>query len=72
MKRAAANAIIDALPEMVRKVYFAGAESEDMIRDVEGMLDVFGDPYLNRHFVFAVVEVLVVRLFPEMGVNAAR
>ncbi|GAB7345051.1 hypothetical protein MBLNU457_3464t1 [Dothideomycetes sp. NU457] len=72
MKRAAANAIIDALPEMVRKVYFAGAERSDMISDVEAMLDVFGDSYLNRHFVFAVVEVLVVRLFPEMSVGAGR
>lgn len=72
MKHAAANAIIDALPEMVRKVYFAGAERADMVDDVEGILDVFGDAYLNRHFVFAVVEVLVVRLFPEMGVTAGR
>jgi len=57
---------------MVRKVYSAGAERGDMISDVEGTLDVFGDAYLNRHFVFAIVEVLVVRLFPEMGVDAGR
>jgi len=69
MRLAAANAIIDALPEMVMSVYFAGAARDDMVRDVQGILDVFSDAYLNRHFVFAVVEVIVVRLFPEMGVD---
>jgi len=69
MRLAAANAIIDAIPEMARRVYFAGAQREDMIKDVQSILDVFGDAYLNRHFVFAVVEVIVVRLFPEMGVD---
>jgi len=37
----------------------------------EEILDVFADAYCNRHFVFAVVEGVVCRVFPEMGMNTS-
>lgn len=37
---------------------------------VERGLDVFGDRYLNKHLVFAVLECLVVRVMPELGVES--
>jgi len=30
-------------------------------------LDVFGDAYLNKHLLYAIVELLLVRLVPEVG-----
>lgn len=33
------------------------------------VLNLFSDGYLNKHFLFAVVEVVVCRLFPEMAGN---
>lgn len=31
------------------------------------MLAVFGDAYCNKHVVYAVVELVLVRLLPELG-----
>ena len=31
------------------------------------MLDMFGDSYLNKHLLYGVVELIVVRLLPELG-----
>jgi len=37
-------------------------------REVEReVLDVWGDAYLNRHLAYAIVELVVVRVVPEMG-----
>jgi hypothetical protein len=31
------------------------------------MLEVFGDAYLNKHLIIGVVDLVVVRLFPELA-----
>lgn len=38
-----------------------------MIRQVEEILDVFGDAYLNKHLVYNILELVIVRLVPELG-----
>ena len=38
-----------------------------MVRQVEEILDVFGDSYLNRHLVYNILELVIVRLVPELG-----
>ncbi|KAF2139623.1 uncharacterized protein K452DRAFT_204712, partial [Aplosporella prunicola CBS 121167] len=43
-----------------------GADAEAMQADVEALLDVFGDAYLNKHLVFGIVELVVARLMPEL------
>lgn len=40
---------------------------EDMIGQIEEMLDVFGDAYMNKHLVYSILELVFVRLIPEMG-----
>ena len=44
-------------------------QSDDDVqrRQVERLLDVLGDPYLNKHLVFGLIELVVVRLLPELG-----
>ena len=42
---------------------------EKMVAEVEGILDVFGDSYMNKHLVFGIVELVLVRLVPELGEN---
>jgi hypothetical protein len=34
---------------------------------VEQVLDVFGDSYCNKHLLYGVVELITVRLIPEMA-----
>ncbi|KAL1632356.1 hypothetical protein SLS56_003771 [Neofusicoccum ribis] len=36
-------------------------------KEVERLLGVLGDPYLNKHLIFGIIELVVVRLLPEMG-----
>lgn len=34
---------------------------------MEQVLDVFGDSYCNKHLLYGVVELVIVRLIPEMA-----
>ena len=42
---------------------------EEMIMEIESVLDVFGDSYCNKHLVFGIIELCIVRLIPEIGEN---
>jgi hypothetical protein len=33
-------------------------------------MDMLGDPYYNKHLVFSILELLTVRLLPELGQRA--
>lgn len=65
----ARNATKDAEVDQKRGQTYSrdDAELESMIAGVERILDVFSDPYLNRHLVFAVMERVVVALLPELA-----
>lgn len=43
------------------------AAQERALNEVEGLLDVFSDAYLNKHLVYGMLELIVVELLPEMG-----
>ena len=62
-----AETIVKAIPEAVRVRFFATRDAEAMRRDVEGTLDLFADGYINKHLIIGAVELVVVRLFPELG-----
>ncbi|KAF1827771.1 uncharacterized protein K489DRAFT_375916 [Dissoconium aciculare CBS 342.82] len=63
-----ARTIIDALPHAARRVIFATTDLRDMQRDLErDVLDLIGDKYLNKHLLVRIVDLLAVRLFPEIG-----
>jgi len=67
-KARCAAALRDAMPPALRKVYLDGGDDAmKQLAVVEMWLDVLADPYLNKHLVFRVVELLVVRLMPEIG-----
>jgi hypothetical protein len=63
-----AQNIIAALPPAARRVLFATSDLRDMQRDLErDILDLVGDKYLNQHLLVRIVDLLAVRLFPEIG-----
>lgn len=67
IKRVCAETIIQSVPMVVRTRFFA-AENEEAIReDLQGILDLFADPYINKHLIVSAVELIVVRLFPELA-----
>lgn len=66
IKRDCVESIVVAIPDYIRKVYFGTNDREEMLKQTEELLDVFGDAYLNKHLIFAAVDHVVCRLFPEM------
>jgi len=74
IKRKCAETIVTILPPALGARYFsvtAGKEerNEALISEVEGLLGVLGDAYMNRHLVFGILSLVVVRLVPEMEVK---
>lgn len=67
IKRECARVIVEIVPVFVRTRYFATQDVEMMCEDVWAMLDLFADLYIDKHLIISVVELLVVRLFPEIA-----
>ena len=42
-------------------------EREQMLTEVEDVLDIFGDSYMNKHLIFGILELCVIRLMPEVA-----
>jgi len=67
-KRGCARAIVEAIPDMVRTRYFGTRDTELMKKDVEDTLELFCDGYINKHLIVAALDLVVVRLFPELAI----
>lgn len=67
IRRECARVIVEVIPAFVRSRYFATEDVDMMREDVEDMLNLFADQYVNKHLIISVVELLVVRLFPEIA-----
>jgi len=43
-------------------------DEEAILEEIErGILDVFSDAYCNKHLVYGIVELILLRLLPELG-----
>lgn len=67
IKRRCAATLLGLLPPTVASVFFANKNQIDQLRQVEVLLDCLDDTYLNKHLIFAIVELVVLRLVPELG-----
>jgi hypothetical protein len=70
LRRRAAEAVLACLPPAVANVYLGTGDGVEQRAQLELWLDLLGDPYCNKHLVFAVLELLVVRLVPELSERA--
>ncbi|EME89070.1 uncharacterized protein MYCFIDRAFT_27626, partial [Pseudocercospora fijiensis CIRAD86] len=66
IRRECAETIVDTTPEVVRASFFATKDRDLMRDDVATELDLLADAYINKHLIVSVIELLVVRLFPEL------
>jgi hypothetical protein len=55
------------MPPLLRSTYLADGRREAQMQEIEGWLDVLGDAYMNKHLLFALLELFVVRLMPELA-----
>lgn len=44
-----------------------GHNDEEMVDEVEGLLMVLSDEYCNKHLVYGILELVLVRLMPELA-----
>jgi hypothetical protein len=67
IRRECARVIVEVVPPYVRSKYFATDDLATMQGDVEDSLDLFADSFINKHLVVDIVELIFLRLFPEIG-----
>lgn len=65
IRRRCAGTILSLIPVKVQDVYF-GSGIERRVKEVEERLNVFDDAYCNKHFLYGLVELIIIRLMPEM------
>ena len=61
-----AAAVVRILPKSALSTLFASHEPAYVEGQVAEMLDCFEDPYINKHLLFAIVDLVFSRLFPEI------
>ncbi|KAJ5042797.1 uncharacterized protein L3040_004190 [Drepanopeziza brunnea f. sp. 'multigermtubi'] len=66
IRRQCAETLLSLVPAKVQDVYF-GPGIERRVREVEEALNVFDDAYCNKHLLYGIVELIIVRLMPEMA-----
>jgi predicted nuclease of restriction endonuclease-like RecB superfamily len=67
IKHCCAATLLNLVPPKVAAAFFASHEREKQIRQIEDSLSSLDDTYLNKYLVFQIVELVVLRLFPELG-----
>lgn len=72
IKLAAARSLRSLIPAPLLARFFASPAPTDWDRAIEVELDVWADPYLNRHLAYAMLELVAVRLLPELGERGVR
>ena len=65
------------MPTVLGRIYFgcgalplrkAEAPTDDeVIEQLEGILDILSDEYCNKHLLYSVLELILVRLMPELA-----
>jgi len=66
IRRRCAETILSLIPEKAQDIYF-GPEKDRRGQEVEEVLNAFGDSYCNKHLLYGVVELIIVRLIPELA-----
>jgi len=66
IRQRCAETILSLIPAKFQDIYF-GAGIERRTREVEDVLEVFSDRYCNKHLLYGVVELIIVRLIPEIA-----
>jgi hypothetical protein len=58
---------LNLIPQKLASSYFVAEERDTQLADIEEVLTGLDDTYLNKHLVFQIVELIVLRLIPELG-----
>jgi len=68
IKRRAAESVRGLIPTYVAHSYYATNDDDTIVEEItEDILDSLDDTYLNKHLVYAILELVLVRLIPELS-----
>jgi hypothetical protein len=67
IKYRCAATLLNLVPPKVAAAFLATSEREKQIRQIEDTLSSLDDTYLNKHLILQIIELIVLRLFPELG-----
>ncbi|KAF1938571.1 hypothetical protein EJ02DRAFT_457758 [Clathrospora elynae] len=67
IKHRCAATLLNLLPPKLAAAFFASYDRDTQIRQIEDNLSCLDDTYLNKHLIFQIVELIILRLFPELG-----
>lgn len=67
IKRRCAASLLGLLPPKVAVAFFANDNRVAQHQQVEIILECLEDTYLNKHLIFQILELIVLRLAPEMA-----
>ncbi|KAH8595815.1 PXA domain-containing protein [Bisporella sp. PMI_857] len=66
IRQQCAEAILSLIPTRIQDIYF-GPGVERRVHEVEEVLNCFSDSYCNKHLLYGAVELIIVRLMPELA-----
>lgn len=72
IKRRCATKLLSLFPPKAARAYFATESQAEQLEQVETLLGCLDDAYLNKHVVYQIVELVVVRLMPDLGERGVR
>ncbi|KAF2854036.1 hypothetical protein T440DRAFT_465057 [Plenodomus tracheiphilus IPT5] len=72
IKSRCAASLLALLPKKVAAAYFTTSDREVHLQHIEEFLDSFEDVYLNKHLIYQLVELIVLRLAPELGLRGVQ
>jgi hypothetical protein len=78
IRRRCAETLLSLVPINVQHIYFgtgsgmfgqgsAEEGQERRFKEIEEVLNVFDDAYCNKHLMYGIVELILVRLIPELS-----
>jgi hypothetical protein len=72
IKRRCAASILDLIPPKLAITFYATQDHDAQLAYVEEVLSCLDDAYLNKHLIFQIIELIIVRLVPELGEQGVR
>lgn len=72
IKHRCAVAILGLIPPKLSTIFFAAADLDQQLAEVKETLSCLDDSYLNKHLIFQIVELIILRLVPELEAQGPR
>lgn len=72
IKRDCAASILNLIPPSVAAALFATTDKVAQLGQIQDVLSCFDDTYMNKHFIYQIVDLVILRLAPELGERGVR